>query len=1452
VAIEVGSVQVAVVPSAEGFVPKLRAQLTGVSAIGDEIGRQIADPIASKLGDSIRRGIEEGGAKGRAAAASQGASSGGAFADSFKAKVEAALKSLPPVQIGAATNEAEQKIRDLRAELATLAGQQIGVDISDAEALAKLDELKRRLFEVANNSPSARVQVDSLAAMAKLEEFQAEMRRIDGETARANVEVNSNGSDKALSGISGMMAAIIGLGPPLIPVAAAGVAAIAGIGGAAAASAIGVGVLALAISGVAKASQLLGQEQQAQAQDAARAAASATARAAAEDAAAKQLEGAQASLAQARSTAANAAISSAEAVKNAEQSLADAERAQAEQRVTSAETIARAEENLATVVTQVAQARAQAARTVENAEQSLTSANRRAADAQKALNDAREQAVRDLEDSANRQADAQLSAQQAALDLQSTQLSSVQVLASSTSTDLQKQQATLSLAEAQQRLAEAQLEAQRATEDNTKAQAAGIDGDKGVVSAQQALLTAVQQQTAAQQALADATAAQQQQAITGARQVADAQRSLADAQRTAANQAVTSAQQVTKAQQGVSDALRAQAQQASTSAASIASAQRSVASAMDAVSKAASTSSTSGVSALAAIRAQLALLGPDTIAFAQMWREQVSPMFRSLQDSAAGGLLPGVTQFFSDLKPLMPGLSKFIGDVASAIGDLFAQAGKALQSPFWAQFFAFLDRVTGPTIKTIGETLGNIAAGFAGLGEAFFPVAQSIGDGVFNLSKRFADWAAGLQTNKGFQTFLGYLRDNMPKVAKLFGDLLTLAEKLVTALAPWGSVLLGVISSVVGWLAKMSPGTLLAITEGIVALFLAFKVGLIAVKIATLEQTGAMAALNVVMDANPIGLVILAVAALAAGFVYLWTHSETLRDIVKGTWTVIKDVIEVYWRDYIQPVFHFIIKAWDDIIGAFQKAWDWVSGFFKAHWALVLVILTGPIGIAVDEIVTHWKGITGAFSAAWHWVSSVFAKLWDGVKDVLTGPINVAKSAFDTVWSGIKSGARTFITDIRKVWDGLKEIFAAPIRFVVETVLNNGLIKAWNWVADHIGLKNLRIGTIDVPGLAASAGNSTGGGTNYAGATAYATGGVLPGYAPGRDSVMAMLSPGEGVLRPEVVRALGADTIHAWNRAAVSGGMPHFAGGGILGAIGGLAGDVWGGIKDVGSAAWGAAKDVASLVADPVKWLTSHLTAPLNALKAIESNGFGQLAGGVPRHIASELVDKLKSLVGLSGGASTAPVSVAGAQQYQPAVLNVLSQLGLPSGDTTGVLSMIAHESAGIADAVNRTDSNWIAGHPSVGLMQVIQGTFDQYAGPYRNTGPFLYGVSTDPLANIYAGVNYALHTYGESMIAAGGRHDASGQYIGYDNGGYLQPGHTLVYNGTGAPEPVFTGQQWQDIRSGGGSAVLADEDRALLRSVVALADRPVSVQVGEREIATTVRDYWNDRAGHGDKAWTR
>ncbi|MGZ4523682.1 MAG: lytic transglycosylase domain-containing protein [Mycobacteriaceae bacterium] len=144
--------------------------------------------------------------------------------------------------------------------------------------------------------------------------------------------------------------------------------------------------------------------------------------------------------------------------------------------------------------------------------------------------------------------------------------------------------------------------------------------------------------------------------------------------------------------------------------------------------------------------------------------------------------------------------------------------------------------------------------------------------------------------------------------------------------------------------------------------------------------------------------------------------------------------------------------------------------------------------------------------------------------------------------------------------------------------------------------------------------------------------------------------------------------------------------------------------------------------------------------------------------------------------------------------------------------------------AINLWDINAKLGHPSQGLMQVIPGKFAAYAGSLGSLGIL------NPLANIFAGLNYALHRYG-SITAI----DPLIRPYGYDQGGVLKPGLTLAYNGTGKPETIRTHEQ----------------ERALgERSVVVFVENPWTGeylqakmrQEAQTEIAGQVRMALNGR----------
>lgn len=191
-----------------------------------------------------------------------------------------------------------------------------------------------------------------------------------------------------------------------------------------------------------------------------------------------------------------------------------------------------------------------------------------------------------------------------------------------------------------------------------------------------------------------------------------------------------------------------------------------------------------------------------------------------------------------------------------------------------------------------------------------------------------------------------------------------------------------------------------------------------------------------------------------------------------------------------------------------------------------------------------------------------------------------------------------------------------------------------------------------------------------------------------------------------------------------------------------------------------------------------------------------------------KLSSKKPDMSGAMGAMSVPGVGDA-VSRWTPQVKTVLKQLGLPMSDLALILHRIKVESGGNPKAINLWDSNAKAGYPSQGLMQTIPQTFAAYAGPYRSRG------ITDPLASIYAGVNYATHRYGSRWRKA-----LSGNQ-GYWTGTLsASPGLALV--GERGPELVDFGKGGQRVHS-------AQETRELMSE-----RQPIQIIVNEAKHETT------------------
>lgn len=129
-AITVGSVEVDVIPNTRGIYGRLQAGLIPASTrVGDDMGRVIGERLSAQVASAVREGVAQGGRQATATAGRQGSDAGGAFGRTFRSRIEAAVRALPDIQIGADTAEADADIRALREQLATLSRQRVGIDV---------------------------------------------------------------------------------------------------------------------------------------------------------------------------------------------------------------------------------------------------------------------------------------------------------------------------------------------------------------------------------------------------------------------------------------------------------------------------------------------------------------------------------------------------------------------------------------------------------------------------------------------------------------------------------------------------------------------------------------------------------------------------------------------------------------------------------------------------------------------------------------------------------------------------------------------------------------------------------------------------------------------------------------------------------------------------------------------------------------------------------------------------------------------------------------------------------------------------------------------------------------------------------------------------------------------------------------------------------------------------
>ncbi|HMH76889.1 MAG TPA: hypothetical protein VK547_09715 [Candidatus Udaeobacter sp.] len=769
----------------------------------------------------------------------------------------------------------------------------------------------------------------------------------------------------------------------LLTVGAVGLApALAALPAVASAAGLGAVTMGLAFSGVVKALH----DYAAQSASSAQSGASAAATAFANDVAIRNGEQA---IADARKAAAQSAVTSAAQIASAQQGVGDAERQAAQSAQSSADAIVAARQRVEQATYSLAQSQLAEA----NAEHAAVLARQ-------ALTQAEHDATNQIADLNNAMKDGHLAVEQATLNVSTAEKTLNAARSNSLLTADQKTAAELSYRQALQGLADAKQHDLEATEKADQANKSGAAGLASVTSAQDA----------ARQA-ADAVANAQHGVASAAQAQSDAQTGLARAQESAANQQVTSNEQVAKAQKSLADAVASASQQQAASAETVRRAQQSLA----------DTQTQQGLAAGAAGAANNKF-ADDLKKLTQPGRDFVMQVLsmkdglKTLADTAQTATLPGFTQMLRDSSGMFPVVKQGIQDMGGAFGDTARHAGDLMKSSAFQGNMTTILKDAAGFAKQVGSGIVDMVKGVADAASKAGPMVSGLGQGFQDIMKTgIPAFFQGLTTNaKGSgQTIQGIL----DIVSNLLGPLGTLAGAFSGALGPAlkdlapavGAIATGLVKDLLpvmdplskgldsvakfiaqntSWLTPLVGAILLAVgaykaintavglgktaMEAWTTATALFKDGSIAAQIATKAWAVIQGAFNLVMDANPIALVVLAIAGLAAGIVYAWEHFKGFRDVVQGVWHDLEQWFTVDIPKFFGKLLDFVKKWWPELLA--------------------------PFTLGISEIIGHWGKIEEFFKGVPGKLASVGKGMWNWIKDEFKAVINEVIGW----WNGLK------------------------------------------------------------------------------------------------------------------------------------------------------------------------------------------------------------------------------------------------------------------------------------------------------------------------------------------------------------------------------------------------------------------------------------------------------------------
>ncbi|WP_329521155.1 hypothetical protein [Spirillospora sp. NBC_01491] len=771
---------------------------------------------------------------------------------------------------------------------------------------------------------------------------------------------------------------------------------------------------------------------------------------------------------------------------------------------------------------------------------------------------------------------------------------------------------------------------------------------------------------------------------------------------------------------------------------------------------------------------------------------------RTLAATLAGVLkavAPAIQSVFATLGPAL-------GAVIAVLGPVVAQLVQAL-APLLVQLITGLKPILLALVPVLGQIIAGLAPVISALLSGLQPAIQLLVPVVSLLVDAIAKILFALAPVLPLlgQFIASLVAGLMPVLTPIVGAIALLAQQiagqLIAALQQSAPALLQMVTAIAGLLPALLPlvplwGQWFAAILPLVPVI----IQLAAVIVQALVPIVRILIQAMVLYWTTIMSLVLPVLRLMVTVV-TWVASM-LMPIIAAIGVAIRwlgTVAMWLWTNAIKPAFTAIAKIAQwlftfvavVLIAPFILAFKALGAIAKWLWQSVIGPVFRGIGAVIRSVYnTLIKPVITAFRNAirtylapamqWLW-NSVIKPVWGWIGDHVRSVYNtLLKPTIDKLKSAVGSLGNAFdgaVKAIGRQWDKLKDVAKKPVAFVVNTVFNKGIVRLWNSVAKLVpGTKTMD----EIHG--------------------FARGGIFPGYTPGRDIGLAAVSGGEAIMRPEFTRAVGSDFIATANHQARVGGptavMKWLAGAGDPGGV------PWAGAYSLGGIVGGFAKAAKGFFAGGLMKTAKSAFGPLLSMadQSLGGTPFGRLAAAIPHAIVERVLGAFKGFEKkLGGGGAIGVVRAARSQIGRPYSWGGGGKGGPSYGIGRGA-NTFGFDCSGLTEY-----AWWKGAHKSIGGV-----TNPQWANSHPIPGPRPGALAfpSGPSVHVMLGSDrpgYIIQApYTGSYVQEVKRTSGNWRWPNsatFDNGGYLPTGVSMVYNGTGSPEPVLTDAQWDKVAGG-------------------------------------------------------